>query len=79
MFEIAFSCFPCQQILEHSAAQVWWSSRLLAQGRIDESFGEAYPGDHTLAHTTQILLNAYCNDHMNFKDGTCCWSAEPYT
>lgn len=67
------------EILEHSGAQVWWSLRLLAQGRLDESFGEAYPGYHTLSQTTQILLNAYCNDHMNFKDGTCCWSAEPYT
>ncbi|KAJ1529582.1 hypothetical protein ONE63_006352 [Megalurothrips usitatus] len=67
------------EILEHSGAQVWWSSRLLAQGHLEESFGEVYPGDHTLTHNTQILLNAYCNDHMNFNDGTCCWSAEPYT
>ncbi|XP_034250160.1 N-acetylneuraminate 9-O-acetyltransferase isoform X2 [Thrips palmi] len=67
------------EVLEHSGAQVWWSSRLLSQGRIDESFGEAYPGYRALSLNTQILLNAYCNDHMNFNDGTCCWSAEPYT
>lgn len=27
----------------------------------------------------QILLNVYCNDHMNFQDGSCCRSAELYT
>lgn len=32
-----------------------------------------------LKHDTQILLNMYCNDHMNFNDGTCCSSVEPYT
>lgn len=67
------------EILEHSGAQVWWSSRLLSQGRVDESFGEGYPGYHALSLDTQILLNAHCNDHMNFNDGTCCWSAEPHT
>lgn len=36
-------------------------------------------GQTPLRHDTQILLNAYCNDHMNFNDGTCCSSAEPYT
>ena len=27
----------------------------------------------------QILMNKYCNDHMNFNDGTCCSSSEPVT
>ncbi|KAF4524562.1 hypothetical protein B566_EDAN017447 [Ephemera danica] len=27
----------------------------------------------------EILLNMYCNDHMNYNDGTCCSSAEPAT
>ena len=67
------------EILEHSGVEVWWSSRLLAQGRLDKSLADVYPGEDALAHDTQILLNAYCNDHMNFNDGTCCWSAEPYT
>ena len=25
----------------------------------------------------QLLLNYYCNNHMNFEDGTCCKTAEP--
>ena len=24
-------------------------------------------------------MNLYCNDHMNFNDGTCCSSMEPVT
>lgn len=32
-----------------------------------------------LKHNIQILLNMYCNDYMNFNDGTCCSSAESYT
>ena len=27
----------------------------------------------------QILLNLYCNDHLNFNDGTCCNSREAVT
>ncbi|MPC82273.1 CAS1 domain-containing protein 1 [Portunus trituberculatus] len=28
---------------------------------------------------SQILMNLYCNDHLNFNDGTCCNSREAVT
>nr|XP_032520529.1 N-acetylneuraminate 9-O-acetyltransferase isoform X2 [Danaus plexippus plexippus] len=57
------------EILQHSATKIWNSARLAgAPG--------AGPG---LQHTAQILLNMFCNDHMNFNDGTCCAQPEPCT
>ncbi|TPP67363.1 CAS1 domain-containing protein 1 [Fasciola gigantica] len=35
--------------------------------------------DEAMARNVQVLLNLYCNNHMNFEDGTCCRSAEPIT
>ncbi|GFG40632.1 hypothetical protein Cfor_06669 [Coptotermes formosanus] len=67
------------EILQHSSAQLWSSSRLVAQGNLEESQDGIHLGPLALKHDTQILLNMYCNDHMNFNDGTCCSSAEPYT
>jgi len=34
-------------------------------------------GAAALSWDSQILLNMYCNDHINFNDGTCCVSVEP--
>ncbi|XP_046659360.1 LOW QUALITY PROTEIN: N-acetylneuraminate 9-O-acetyltransferase [Homalodisca vitripennis] len=59
------------EVLEHSKVEVWSSCRLVAQTK--------QPGQAIYLHDTQILLNSYCNDHMNYNDGTCCSSAEPYT
>ncbi|CAG9561488.1 unnamed protein product [Danaus chrysippus] len=57
------------EILQHSATKIWNSARLAgAPG--------AGPG---LQHAAQILLNMFCNDHMNFNDGTCCAQPEPCT
>nr|CAD7458913.1 unnamed protein product [Timema tahoe] len=67
------------QILQHSAALLWSSSRLVAQGTLNESPDGLHMSPLALKHDTQILLNMYCNDHMNFNDGTCCSSSEPYT
>ncbi|KDR17548.1 CAS1 domain-containing protein 1, partial [Zootermopsis nevadensis] len=66
------------EILQHSAAQLWSSSRLVAQGNLEESEDGIHLGPLALKHDTQVS-NMYCNDHMNFNDGTCCSSAEPYT
>lgn len=68
-----------KEILQHSAAKMWVSSRFVADGNLGESPDGIHLGPLTLKHDTQILLNMYCNDHMNFNDGTCCSSAEPYT
>ncbi|XP_046397120.1 N-acetylneuraminate 9-O-acetyltransferase [Ischnura elegans] len=67
------------EILQHSGAQLWSSSRLIAQGNLEESDDGLHIGPLALKHDTQILLNMYCNDHMNFNDGTCCSSPEHYT
>ncbi|VEN43652.1 unnamed protein product [Callosobruchus maculatus] len=67
------------EILSHSAADLWWSARLVGQGMISESPDGIHLPKKTLTHITQILLNMYCNDYMNFNDGTCCSSVEQRT
>lgn len=64
-------------MLTHSKAKLWQSSRLVVGGMVSDD-GLSL-SDTALRHDTQILLNMYCNDHMNFNDGTCCSSAEPHT
>nr|XP_018910627.1 PREDICTED: CAS1 domain-containing protein 1 [Bemisia tabaci] len=67
------------EVLQHSAVEVWSSSRLIAQVHMDEISDGIHLGPKTLSTDVQLLLNAYCDDHMNFDDGTCCSSSEPYT
>ncbi|XP_017777823.1 PREDICTED: CAS1 domain-containing protein 1 [Nicrophorus vespilloides] len=67
------------EILSYSSAELWWSARLVAQGMLSESKDGIHLTPRSLQHNTQILLNMYCNDNMNFNDGTCCSSAETYT
>ncbi|KAF7268298.1 N-acetylneuraminate (7)9-O-acetyltransferase [Rhynchophorus ferrugineus] len=67
------------EMLSHSKAKIWWSSRLIGQGMVLDSPDGILLADRPLSHNTQILLNMYCNDYMNFNDGTCCSSVEPYT
>ena len=46
----------------------------------DMKDGVLLPSEHIAKKTgAQILLNIYCNDRMNFQDGSCCSSAEQYT
>ncbi|XP_055617219.1 N-acetylneuraminate 9-O-acetyltransferase isoform X2 [Toxorhynchites rutilus septentrionalis] len=66
-------------ILSYSSAKIWSSSKMIASGLADE-FVDGHKLDRlALKHDVQILLNMYCNDYMNYNDGTCCSSAEPYT
>ncbi|KAF2905223.1 hypothetical protein ILUMI_00947 [Ignelater luminosus] len=67
------------EVLSYSAAELWWSARLVAQGMVSESPDGIHLATRALQHDTQILLNMYCNDYMNFNDGSCCSSAETYT
>lgn len=67
------------EVLSHSSVELWWSARLVAQGMIAESPDGVHLAPRALKHDVQILLNMYCNDNMNFNDGTCCSSAESYT
>uniref|UniRef100_A0A182LZA0 Cas1p 10 TM acyl transferase domain-containing protein n=1 Tax=Anopheles culicifacies TaxID=139723 RepID=A0A182LZA0_9DIPT len=66
-------------ILLYSDAKIWSSSNMIASGLVDEFADGQKLSSLTLKHDVQILLNMYCNDYMNYNDGTCCSSAEPYT
>lgn len=67
------------EVLSHSNVNLWWSLRLVGQGMITESNDGIHLARKSLRHDTQILLNMYCNDYMNFNDGTCCSSTESHT
>lgn len=66
-------------ILKYSDVQIWSSSRHIAAGLIDEAIDGWHLNKLAAQHDIQILLNMYCNDYMNYNDGSCCSSAEPYT
>lgn len=66
-------------VLEYSDGEIWSSGRMIAQGLLDEVVTGFRSSPLTLKHNLQILLNMYCNDNMNYNDGTCCSSAETYT
>lgn len=66
-------------ILSYSNARIWSSSKLIASGLIAEMENGWQLSSLALQHDVQILLNMYCNDYMNYNDGSCCSSAEPYT
>lgn len=67
------------EILKYTEVHVWSSSRLIASNLLDEMKSVYKLGPLALQHNIQILLNMYCNDYMNYDDGTCCSSAESYT
>lgn len=66
-------------ILEYSDGDIWSSGRLIAAGLLDEVITGFKISPRAMKHNLQILLNMYCNDNMNYNDGTCCSSSEPYT
>jgi len=59
-----------------SSVHIWSSSRLLASGFLSTMLDGLHVSSAALSWDSQILLNMYCNDHMNFNDGTCCTSVE---
>lgn len=66
-------------ILKYSGVQIWSSSKHIATGLLDQAIDGWHLSKLAAQHDIQILLNMYCNDYMNFNDGSCCSSAEPYT
>lgn len=66
-------------ILKYSDAQIWSSSKYIAGGLVDDAIDGWHLSKLAARHDIQILLNMYCNDYMNYNDGSCCSSAEPYT
>lgn len=65
--------------LMYSSVSIWSSSRLVAQGYVNDITDGLHIGKETLRWDIQILLNLYCNDQMNFDDGTCCTTTETAT
>lgn len=65
------------QMLGRSAARLWSAPRLVAAGSL--AGDGARLGERALRHCAQLLLNMFCNDHMNFNDGSCCAAPEPAT
>lgn len=66
-------------ILKYSGVQIWSSSKQIANGLLDEAIDGWHLSKLGAQHDIQTLLNMYCNNEMNFNDGSCCSSAEPYT
>ncbi|XP_063363249.1 N-acetylneuraminate 9-O-acetyltransferase [Cydia amplana] len=67
------------EILTHSAARIWSAPRLVARGAREAGGDGRALSPRALRHDAQILLNMFCNDHMNFNDGSCCAMPEPHT
>lgn len=67
--------YVAKNVMQHSSANIWESSAKIANGLLDNNIESVL----ALKHDVQILLNMYCNDFMNYNDGTCCSSAEQYT
>lgn len=65
--------------LKYSSVSIWRSGTQIAYGLIDEMKDGFRLGPIALKHDVQILLNMYCNDNMNYNDGTCCSTSENYT
>ena len=73
------------EILKYSISQnvhIWSSARLVAQGYTSDN-NDKNDGLHMSAkglhYAIQILFNMYCNDQMNYNDGTCCSDPETVT
>lgn len=67
-----------------NTVHVWSSARLVAQGFKDVVLKEdnndgLHISSRALRFSIQILWNLYCNDHMNYNDGTCCSDPEKST
>ncbi|KAK8395993.1 hypothetical protein O3P69_005223 [Scylla paramamosain] len=67
------------EVLYDTKVRIWSSSRLVAQGSIGGFTDGIHAGEVAVKYDTQILMNLYCNDHLNFNDGTCCNSREAVT
>ena len=68
-----------RNVFRYSEASVWKSAWHISNGLVDQAIEGYRLCSLGLRHQVQILLNMYCNDSMNYNDGSCCSSAEPYT
>uniref|UniRef100_A0A8D8UXD8 CAS1 domain-containing protein 1 n=1 Tax=Cacopsylla melanoneura TaxID=428564 RepID=A0A8D8UXD8_9HEMI len=67
------------ETLSHSDVTIWSSSRLIASGRLSDMRHGLFVHPKCLDIDVQLLLNVYCNDHMNFNDATCCATPEQHS
>ncbi|KAM7291899.1 N-acetylneuraminate 9-O-acetyltransferase [Ixodes scapularis] len=65
--------------LRYSSVELWSSIRLISEGYHNDQEDGLHTGAFAVNYAIQILTNMYCNDHMNYNDGTCCSSSEPVT
>ncbi|XP_064465958.1 N-acetylneuraminate 9-O-acetyltransferase-like [Ornithodoros turicata] len=65
--------------LRYSNVDLWSSVRLISLGYNNDQEDGLHTGMFAVNYAIQILTNMYCNDHMNYNDGTCCSSSEPVT
>lgn len=65
-------------IIQGSSVNIWSSSRLVSQGfnPTDSSPDGLQVGPATLKVDSQLLLNLYCNNRLNFAEASCCTQPE---
>ncbi|XP_064556342.1 N-acetylneuraminate 9-O-acetyltransferase [Drosophila montana] len=68
-----------RNVFRYTDARVWESAWHIANGLLDNAIDGHRLSAHGQRLEVQLLWNMYCNDQMNYNDGTCCSSAEPYT
>lgn len=68
-----------RNVFRYTDATVWEAAWQISNGLVDTAVDGYKLCALGLKHYTQLLLNMYCNDYMNYNDGSCCSSAEPYT
>lgn len=66
-------------VFRYTEASVWESAWHIANGLLDNALDGHQLCSHGQRLEVQLLWNMYCNDYMNYNDGTCCSSSEPHT
>ncbi|XP_023305645.2 N-acetylneuraminate 9-O-acetyltransferase [Lucilia cuprina] len=66
-------------VFRYTDATIWESAWHISNGLVDSAVDGYKLCSLGLRHYVQLMLNMYCNDYMNYNDGSCCSSAEPYT
>lgn len=66
-------------VFRYTDANVWESADHIAHGLLDTAIDGYRLSAHGQRLQVQLLWNMYCNDQMNYNDGTCCSSSEPHT
>lgn len=63
----------------YSSVHIWSSSRLVAQGFLDDMADGIHTGELAMDWDSQILYNMYCNRQLRLHDASCCMSADQAT